>query len=155
MLSDTGTLKNSTSEVEGDVERRGGEACVKLNLSTDMLLLSLFTCCKLRSASCSQDGCTETSQPFSSSSTADHHSRRKPSSYLSLLLPLGGKKRVEMTDFVQFFSGPHYIPTFLRHGFNILLSIDEYNYIQYLCLFMFTDRFSHFISVSGVLCLFV
>lgn len=42
-----------------------------------------------------------------------------------------------------------------RHGFNILMGIDEYNYIQYLCLLMFTDRFSHFISVSGVLCLFV
>lgn len=39
--------------------------------------------------------------------------------------------------------------------FNILMGIDEYNYIQYLCLLMFTDRFSHFISVSGVLCLFV
>lgn len=60
-----------------------------------------------------------------------------------------------MTDFVQLFSGPHYIPTFLRHGFNILMGIDEYNYIQYLCLLMFTDRFSHFILVSGVLCLFV
>lgn len=35
------------------------------------------------------------------------------------------------------------------------MGIDEYNYyIQYLCLFMFTDGFSHFISVSGVLCLF-
>lgn len=60
-----------------------------------------------------------------------------------------------MTDFVQLFSGPHYIPTFLRHGFNILMGIDEYNYILYLCLLMFTDRFSHFILVSGVLCLFV
>lgn len=29
------------------------------------------------------------------------------------------------------------------------MDIDEYNYIQYLCLLMFTDRFSHFISVSG------
>lgn len=39
--------------------------------------------------------------------------------------------------------------------FNIVMGIDEYNYyIQYLCLFMFTDGFSHFISVSGVLCLF-
>lgn len=43
-------------------------------------------------------------------------------------------------------------PTYV---FNILMGIDEYNYIQYLCLLMFTDGFSHFISVSGVLCLFV
>lgn len=44
------------------------------------------------------------------------------------------------------------VPTYV---FIILMGIDEYNYIQYLCLLMFTDRFSHFISVSGVLCLFV
>lgn len=36
--------------------------------------------------------------------------------------------------FVQFFSGPYYIPTFLKHGFNILMGIDEYNYIRiYVC----------------------
>lgn len=63
-----------------------------------------------------------------------------------------------MTDFVQFFFS--FFRTTLhsnlpRHGLNILMGIDEYNYIQYLCLLMFTDRFSHFISVSGVLCLFV
>lgn len=44
--------------------------------------------------------------------------------------------------------------TFQLPGFLILKGIDEYNYIQYLCLLMFTDRFSHFISVSSVLCSF-
>lgn len=64
-------------------------------------------------------------------------------------------------DFVQFFLlVPSHPQTTLHlnipiHGFNIVMGIDEYNYIQYLCLLMFTDRFSHFISVSGVLCLFV
>lgn len=44
--------------------------------------------------------------------------------------------------------------TFQLPDFLILKGIDEYNYIQYLCLLMFTDRFSHFISVSSVLCSF-
>lgn len=84
--------------------------------------------------------------PFSVSKMTNYHSWLHLSSYWALL-----PKRKKKKGSGKIASGPLYIPT---SWFLILKGIDEYNYIQYLCLLMFTDRFSHFISVSSVLCLF-
>lgn len=65
VLSVTGTLKKSRVRFRERSERRRGEGDVKPDLSTTMLLHSLFTCCTLWLASHTQDGCTETSQPLS------------------------------------------------------------------------------------------
>lgn len=116
-------FEEQMNEVEWGVENglRGG---VRLNLFTS-LLSSQFTCCKLWLASVSH---TDTH-----TSTADHHCgaiRHGIYFFFSKKKERGG----ELPIFVQFFSGPHYIPTFLKHGFNILMGIDEYNYIRiYVC----------------------
>lgn len=91
-------------------EKRTQEEKLNLSITNTMtrLLLSVFTCCMLWSASHTlkhtPDGCTETSRP------RYLHSWRGLWSYLSLLLE-GGNER-----FSAIFSGPHYIPIFLRHG---------------------------------------
>lgn len=150
----TGTLKKSRERSRERSERRRGEGDVKLDLATTVLLHSLFTCCKL----------------WLACHTHRMAVRRQASSFL-LLRSQSLLQTWSVIVFITFFilelrrgRNDWFCAIFFRttlhsnlsrHGFNILMGIDEYNYIQYLCLLMFTDRFSHFISVSGVLCFFV
>lgn len=126
--------------------QREGEARSKLSISsTTEPLHLLFTCCKMSLAqrrSPSPLPCSQSSLPTQS---------------VILSLRFFLEKGTGQNDWIcAIFVCPGTtlhsdVPAYV---FNILMGIDEYNYIQYLCLLMFTDGFSHFTSVSGVLCLF-
>lgn len=119
------------NKVRSRKQRQVEEARSKLSISsTTEPLHSLFTCCKM--------SLSHTGELFLQSSL--------PTSWSPNILLLSffflEKGRGQNDWICAIFVSPgttlhSNVPTYV---FNILMGIDKYNYIQYLCLLMFTDR---------------